>query len=116
GTCVGSRSLARPPSRRGTANSSGGRASCPTPAAPRCRRPEPSRAPIPSSRPTIRHPGPRGTSADRSVSDRKSFRGGLLPRARPRAGVIIKKEDYVPDLVFLQELLPCRHGGVPGPP
>ena len=40
---------------------------------------------------------------------------GLLLGARPPAGEIVEKEDRVPHLVFLQELLPGGHGRVPGP-
>ena len=38
----------------------------------------------------------------------------LLPAARLLAREIVEKEDRVPDLLFLQELLPGRHGRVPG--
>ena len=38
----------------------------------------------------------------------------LLFGARLLAGEIVEKEDRFPDLLFLQELLPGRHGRVPG--
>src|SRR5438093_12157069 len=53
-------------------------------------------------------------SACTRLSEGWSFLRGLLPGARLQVRVIVEKEDRVPDLFLLQELLPNRHGRVPG--
>ena len=67
-----------------------------------------------------RRRGPQRGDQDRETRARTDQTGGHCVaasslRARPRAGVIVEKEDRIPDLVFLQELLPGGHGRVPGP-
>ena len=48
------------------------------------------------------------------LSGERSFVLDLLLGARLLSGEIVEEEDRLPHLVFLQELLPRRHGRVPG--
>ena len=64
-----------------------------------------------SHRPGTQRGEQHGDTPARIRGERSLVRG--LPGARPLAREIVDEEDGIPDLVFLQELLPGWHGRVP---